>query len=118
MVQTNGKLGGDDTIADSGLIATPEINVQKLKAIDDEVTTALDSNQEHWHKGGRVLDAVIVSTVCMMRLLICHCLLLITKLEIAITETICCQGSWCTHISSIQFGKAGIYICFRTWRSR
>lgn len=59
VVQTNGKLGGDDTIADSGLIATPEINVQKLKAIDDEVTTALDSNQEHWHKGGRVLDAVI-----------------------------------------------------------
>jgi hypothetical protein len=67
-IQTNGK----QLVGDSGLITSPEINVQKLKAIDDEITTALDSSQEHWHKGGRVLDAVIVSNIGMVQRRVRH----------------------------------------------
>jgi hypothetical protein len=43
-----------------------EIDVQKLKTIDQETTEESDGTQaaiNHWHKGGRVLDAVIVSVI-------------------------------------------------------
>lgn len=50
--------------AEESLIGNFEINVQKLKVIDKETANSPDGNQpaiDHWHKGGRVLDAVIVS---------------------------------------------------------
>lgn len=46
------------------LVDNFEINVQKLKAIDKETAKSPDGSEaafDHWHKGGRVLDAVIVS---------------------------------------------------------
>ncbi|KAH8554699.1 glycoside hydrolase superfamily [Umbelopsis sp. PMI_123] len=48
--------------AEDSLVGNFEIDVQKLMAIDKEVAKTSDESQvaiNHWHKGGRVLDAVI-----------------------------------------------------------
>ena len=56
---------GEQSTEEESPVGNFEIDVQKLRTIDQEATKEeSDGNQaavNHWHKGGRVLDAVIVS---------------------------------------------------------